>query len=545
MNRFRRLPFHAFALALLSSPAHAQRLDISYAGTSQGDSAGSSVSSGFDCDGDGVDDIAVGMPDQVPLYGYAQQGVVHVYSGATHAEIGTFTVTSQGANTGSAVALVGDIDGDGLCDLVFGASGWSGGAGHVEAWNVKTNTQLWYFVGSSGQMLGSSVAAAGDVDKDGHAEVLIGAPGTGDAYLYSWTGLSHTWHSTQSTSLFGKSVSGNVDVDGDGTPDVVVGSPLYDSVFPFSQDRGRVDVYSGANYATIWTGLGDHAGDYLGWSVCGLGDVNGDGRAEVLAGAPLASANGSFSGLVRKYDGSGAKLVDLIGGAPYEELGVSLAAVPDLTRDGLPEYVIGAPQSGFGGVAALIEGDDDALLWSFFKPDPSDTWYGNAVAAGDLDGDGLGDVVVADPSRTVNGNSNAGAADVWITVNATATNYGAGYPGTLGIPSLSALNDPGIGTTVTLDATNSRGSATTGLLLVGFTRLNVPTSAGGTLLVVPFEVLPIVIPATGASLSGSIPYDTGLLGAIVDLQVLEADPGAAHKLSFTDGLELLIGVDYP
>ena len=93
--------------------------------------------------------------------------------------------------------------------------------------------------------------------------------------------------------------------------------------------------------------------------------------------------------------------------------------------------------------------------------------------------------------------------------------------------------------------TNSRGVATTGLVIVGFTQLNVPTSAGGTLLVAPFEILPIAVPATGTLLSGAIPNDSGLLGVVVDLQVLELDPGAAHKLSFTPGLELLIGVDYP
>jgi hypothetical protein len=138
-----------------------------------------------------------------------------------------------------------------------------------------------------------------------------------------------------------------------------------------------------------------------------------------------------------------------------------------------------------------------------------------------------------------------GAADVWITVSATATSYGNGHPGTLGVPSLTAQSDPGIGTTFTAAVTNSRGVTTTGLVIVGFTQINVPTSAGGTLLVAPFEVLPIPIPATGASLSGAIPNDPGLLGVVVDLQVLELDPGAAHGLSFTAGLELLIGVDYP
>jgi hypothetical protein len=547
MANLQGLSLASVALALLAAPAPAQRLDAQYTGTNVLDFAGYSVGSGFDCDGDGVADVAVGMRQQMLPGGFSEQGVVRVYSGATHAELGYYSYNATDAWAGSAVALVGDMDGDGLSDVVYGATGVSNGGGYVAAWSVKNNVPLWWIFGSNLEKLGASIAAAGDVDKDGCADVIVGAPDGCNVYLVSGhTGtILHAWHGTQSSAAFGQGVSGNVDVDGDGTPDVIVGSPLYDSAFPFKVDRGRVDVYSGATYATIWTQTGDNAGDELGWAVAGLGDINGDGRAEVLAGAPLAGTTSTWAGLVRKYDGTGAKLSDLTGALAGDQFGTAIAIVPDLTGDGLPEYVVGAPQNGNGGYATLQKGDDDSFLWNFSAPDPNDFWYGVAVAGGDLDGDGLGDVVVGDPSRTVNGAIGAGAADVWITVNATATSYGSGYPGTFGVPSLTAQDDPGIGTTFSAGVSNSRGVTTTGLVIVGFTRLNVPTSAGGTLLVAPFEILPIPIPATGALLSGAIPDDPGLLGVVVDLQVLELDPGAAHHLSFTPGLELLIGVDYP
>jgi hypothetical protein len=326
---------------------------------------------------------------------------------------------------------------------------------------------------------------------------------------------------------------------------VIIGAPTYSTAFPFSVDRGRVDVYSGVNYGLLMSKLGDHAGDELGYSVCGLGDVNGDGKAEVLAGAPYDATNGNNAGLVRKFDSSGVTLVSLYGPGADDNYGISLAKVPDVDGDGIPEYAIGTEAVNNNGYVELREGDDDTLLWTYLPPDSSYTDYGFAVAGGDVNGDGVGDVVVGAPTRTVSGVVGAGSADVWLNINAKTTSYGAGYPGTLGIPDLSGLSDPGIGTTFVAGVTNSRGAATTGLVIVGFSRLNVPTSAGGTLLVAPFEIVPISIPATGVLLSGSLPNDPALIGVVVDLQVLEFDPGAGHRLSFTPGLELLIGVDYP
>lgn len=126
-------------------------------------------------------------------------------------------------------------------------------------------------------------------------------------------------------------------------------------------------------------------------------------------------------------------------------------------------------------------------------------------------------------------------------VDASWTNYGSGYAGTLGIPALTASADPAFGTSLTIDVGNSLGSATAGVLLIGTARASIPTSAGGTILVDFALLQPIALGAGGLSIPATIPRDRTLCGVTLDLQALEADPGAAKKISFTPGLELVIG----
>jgi hypothetical protein len=128
-----------------------------------------------------------------------------------------------------------------------------------------------------------------------------------------------------------------------------------------------------------------------------------------------------------------------------------------------------------------------------------------------------------------------------LSSSAAWSNYGTGYPGTLGEPTLTAGARPILGTSITVALSNSLGADTNGLLIVGFGSAAIGTSAGGTLLVDPLFFSPIFVPAAGASLGGTLPGDPTLCGVEVFLQVLEADDGATRRLSFTPGLDLLLG----
>jgi hypothetical protein len=120
-------------------------------------------------------------------------------------------------------------------------------------------------------------------------------------------------------------------------------------------------------------------------------------------------------------------------------------------------------------------------------------------------------------------------------------NYGAGWPGTHGVPAFTAQTPPVLGSTVTLVADNSYGQPTSGLLLIGFRQASLHSSWGGDLLVLPLLTVPISFAFGADSFTGSLPPDDTLVGVNVDLQVLEFDPGASKGISFTPGLDLVLG----
>jgi hypothetical protein len=147
-------------------------------------------------------------------------------------------------------------------------------------------------------------------------------------------------------------------------------------------------------------------------------------------------------------------------------------------------------------------------------------------------------------SNLVDGDGN-NASDVFVhercIVDATWSNYGTGFPGTHGVPSLTAESNPVLGSSVTLDLANSSGNFTVGLLFIGFQQTSLHSALGGDLLVVPALTSVIGLPPSGTSLKGDLPYDGSLCGFVIDLQAWESDPGAAKGVSFTQGLELVLG----
>jgi WD40 repeat protein len=127
------------------------------------------------------------------------------------------------------------------------------------------------------------------------------------------------------------------------------------------------------------------------------------------------------------------------------------------------------------------------------------------------------------------------------STSASWSNYGSGFPGTNGIPSLTSRSNPTIGSTVTIDLSNSSGQPTVGLLFIGFQKATIPTNLGGDLLVVPALTILVTFSYGGDWFTGSIPKDEALCGTTIDLQSIEADPGAAKGVSFTPGLDMTIG----
>ena len=155
-----------------------------------------------------------------------------------------------------------------------------------------THTELFTFSGdSAGDEFGLSVSGAGDVNGDGFADLIVGAPGddnngiaSGSARVLSGIDGStlFTFDGDSAFDLFGDSVSGAGDVNGDGFADLIVGAPFDDNGGIAS---GSAGVLSGFDGSTLFTFDGDSAGDFFGVSVNGLGDLNGDGLDDFVVGS--------------------------------------------------------------------------------------------------------------------------------------------------------------------------------------------------------------------------------------------------------------------
>jgi len=264
--------------------------------------------------------------------GQANEGRAYVYRGSIAGLVTTAAWTAEsdqaGASFGASVSTAGDVNGDGYADVVIGAHlfdngqadegrtyvyhGSGSGLATTPAWTAE-NVQ-------AGAELGNAVATAGDVNGDGYADVIVGVErysngqsGEGRAYVYQGSafGLAvyPAWfaESDSSSALFGSSVASAGDVNGDGYADVIVGARQQGTGGFIG--GGRAFVYHGSpsGLATVagWTPATAQGLSFFGESVATAGDVNGDGYADVIVGAPRHDNALTDEGRAFVYYGNG------------------------------------------------------------------------------------------------------------------------------------------------------------------------------------------------------------------------------------------------
>ncbi len=331
---------------------------------------GYKVAAAGDVNNDDYADIAVGSYGQ----GASDEGKAFVYHGAFNGPLNTPAWSSTGdtaasAFYGAAITGAGDVNNDGFDDLIVGAPaedppgsspgkafvyhGSATGLSGFPAWTAGGEDQ-------AGAGFGFALAGAGDVNNDGFDDVVVGAnlhdtaaqnAGRAYAYLGSATGLSNTasWAesgATQTNAGFGWSVTMAGDVNADGYDEVLIGSPGWGGT-------GRVYLFNGqaSGPATVygWHYSGtNRSGAQYGWVVAGAGDVNADGYADLLVGAPGDDTVLSGAGRAFLYHGStfgpqtppdwSSSGEDQEGAA----FGHAIDAAGDLNSDGAADFIVGA-----------------------------------------------------------------------------------------------------------------------------------------------------------------------------------------------------------
>jgi len=388
---------------------------------------GSNLSRSGDINADGFADFMVRAPNDDTVYVYLGRPVPK--------ELRRVEGGSAGDRVGSAVSGAGDVDADGYDDVIVGAPNDDTAVG-VDAGSARVlsgfdgRTLVTCQGVEAGDLLGFAVSAAGDVNRDGFDDVIVGAPlndldglSAGEARLYSGRTGSELRRlaGPAAGAYFGYSVSDAGDVNGDGHADVIVGAPYED--VSGSIDAGSATVFSGADWTELHRWTGAAANDYFGRSVSSAGDVNGDGLDDLVVGAFGSDANGANSGSATVYSGfDGALLFIHHGTAAGDQLGFSVSGAGDVNKDGLDDVIVGAPDdhihSVYGsGYARVLTGPTGAQLYQFDPGFLSSPYQhhrlGYSVSgAGDVNGDGHADVIVGVPHFTPPGSGSTGGARV-------------------------------------------------------------------------------------------------------------------------------------
>lgn len=446
-------------------------------GINAGDRAGAAIGAIADLNADGLGEILIGAPGS-EIGAAVDAGAAYVIWGQTTAAgvdladpfVGDskgFVMRGQAAGdaAGTTLTSIADLNGDGKADILVGAPGNDAGGSDAGAvyvvWGKATSTVVslskvatgiggFVITGdNAGDMAGSALAAVGDMNGDGKAEILIGTassqaggPDAGAAYVVfgksTTTAVDLTAVAAGSGGfvihgnpyeMAGAAVAGLGDVNGDGRADLLLGAPGSDSAYVV---YGKADG-AAVSLSDVSAGLGgfriiaESGGGLAGLSVAGGQDFNHDGIADLVIGTPHDSEGGYDAGAIYVVWGGGSGTIDLalvaqsmggakIVGSPGSLTGAAVTIAGDLDGDGTADLAIGAPGAGESVWTLLADPawQPDLNVYGTNGADVIGPGFGTAHVVGDtadnilgLDGDDTIDAAGGDD--TIDGGAGADA----------------------------------------------------------------------------------------------------------------------------------------
>lgn len=355
---------------------------------------------------------------------------------------------ASGEQMGSAVSEVGDVNGDGILDVLVGAQkhtlniyregaaflffGGSGGLSIFPDWTMGG--------GQQGSLFGCATNYLGDVNADGYDDIVIGACDynllDGSTVTKSKVGAANVYYGGQNFAVktnpdwsligdqadakLGSAVSGFFNehhASMNKYADLLVGTPFYNS--DDKNSNGRVSLYLGSNSglttSPAWEVFGENSSALFGSAVANAGDVNGDGYDDVIIGAPRPTNIGyayvyhnTASGLPSSFSW---RVSDEKGGSSF---GAAVAGVGDVNKDGYDDVLVGAPRKKVEidsifqsvGCVYLYLGSSSGLnttsSWESCAAQPEGLFGASVAAAGDINKDGYTDFLVGMPFYSIN-----------------------------------------------------------------------------------------------------------------------------------------------
>lgn len=337
--------------ALAASPFFEEPdIDVLYSAFSEqpGDGFGWVAEDLGDIDGDGASDFIVSAPFLTIDGGF--RGRIYIHSGADGSVLATHTGQAPIDLLGYSASLAGDLDGDGINDYVAGS------LFRVVAWSGADHSVLWERSGAIVPAFGFDVDMAGDLNGDGFDDVVVGESGnfdeTNPGTVHAFSGIdgSTLWtrEGREPGDRMGSAVGRLGDVNGDGVPDVVAGERAGGL-----KDRGVAYALSGVDGSVIHTmrpvgeaATTSPASTFATFHAAGGGDVDGDGIGDIFIGDFAAFRDGPQTGRAYLYSGRDGHRLGVINA---ENVGDGVGPgriVPDVDGDGRADVYVAAFQFG-------------------------------------------------------------------------------------------------------------------------------------------------------------------------------------------------------